>query len=410
MFKVTSHDEPSIKEAYKQTLSSLLSMFETAISDWSLSDNTTESSSIFEKDLQRLLAQSVFALEMIRPAAYEMLLISRDYRTPETGFWRLAGECWKFLRRHHEGILQNEGLGQRRHLKPDAYLAPCALVSEYLTPESTVNSKEEGVAPPQSDITLTYVDDVIEGISDEANESVRRVSSESFPRCIVSADLVEASRCLAGLITLTESQSFESLLTSVCFKRNQSTKRDLGLVILESILATNGLQDADKTDFRNLSLAFGETPLVLAVRARDPDVVMTLVRHGADVNRGWMGLENALQVLLFSPNQIFLGQQDTAAIEKCLSYLLMVMTTIDYEALTNREKEGYYGLHPDWRGALRSAMIDSWGTDSIPVPSLQHLCRCSVRTSMNHLGCQILEGLHQLPLPVQLKQFIQLVE
>lgn len=398
MLKVTNHDESSVKEAYKTTLSSLLSMFETSLSEWSPSDSAD--SLFFEKDLQRLLAESVFALEMIRPTAYEMLLSSRDYRTPETGFWRLAGECGKFLSRYHERIRLNEG-GLRTYFKPATHMAPDGLFSECLTPESIVSSEEKRVAPTQTDVTLTSIDDVIEGISDGVKESHRKDISDPV--------LVEASRCLAGLITLTESQSFELLLTSVCLKRSRRTKRDLGLAILESILATNGLQDADKTDFRNLSLAFGETPLVLAVRARDPDVVLALVRHGADVNRGWMGLENALQVLLFSPNLILLGPQDTAAIEKCLSYLLMVMPTIDFETLVSREREGYYALHPDWRGALRSAMEDAWGSDSIPVPSLQHLCRCTVRTSMNHLGCRIPEGLHQLPLPVQLKQFIQLV-
>src|SRR5688572_13165031 len=135
MLKVTSHDEGSVKEAYKTTLSSLLSMFETSFSDWSPSEGSD--SLVFEKDLQRLLAQSVFALEMIRPTAYEMLLSSRDYRTPETGFWRLAGECCKFLRRHHERILLNE-TGPRTYLKPDTQLGLNGRVSEYLTPESMV--------------------------------------------------------------------------------------------------------------------------------------------------------------------------------------------------------------------------------------------------------------------------------
>lgn len=385
----------ALKKTYERTLLSLLDTDGSAmLSSESIGCCGLESKR-FEKDLERLLRESDFALEMLEQFLMDDAATKHRKDSPNTGgFHRLMGECQKFLVRSRTVCFAHssdggESVGKtvdaagfrpenvNYNRKPD-YIERCRSIDD--------NGNE-----------LRYDDHA------RADGGVVRAKADNGK----AMDLVQAARCLAGLITMTESQSFESLLASVCFRRNRrTTNRPLGLLILESILATNGIQDA--ADLRNVRLGFGETPLVLAVRARDPDVVLSLLRHGADATRGWMGLANALEVLLFSPNQVFLEPYDIDAVERCLEYLLRVMPSVDMEALAAKEAGGYYALLPHWRRALPAAMERSWRSDSVPVPSLQHLCRCVVRQSMSYLGHRLPEGLHSLSLPLLIGQFLRI--
>lgn len=389
----SSINRTTLKKTYERTLLSLLDTDSSAMLSSDSAGCCGSESKRFEKDLERLLRESDFALEMLEQFLMDDAAATTKHRkkdSPNTGgFYRLMSECQKFLVRSRTVCYPNspdggESVGKmvdaaagfrpenvNYNRKPD-YIERCRSMD--------ANGNELG-----------YDDHVTVRADDDGK----------------AMDLVQAARCLAGLITMTESQSFESLLASVCFRRNRrTTNRPLGLLILESILATNGIQDA--ADLRNLRLGFGETPLVLAVRARDPDVVLSLLRHGADATRGWMGLANALEVLLFSPNQVFLEPYDIDAVERCLEYLLRVMPSVDVEALAAKEASGYYALLPHWRRALPAAMERSWRSDSIPVPSLQHLCRCVVRQSMGYLGHRLPEGLHSLSLPLVIGQFLRI--
>lgn len=354
-------------------------------------------SMLFEKDLWRLLSEGDFALEMLEQFLLDDATKHRN-DPPNTGFHRLMSECQKFLVRSRTTCFPLPGAGES--------------VSKMIDHPEDIHRKPENSEKCRSvddddkdrielryDDHVTVYDDHVTVLADDDVKAKADGGGKAM-------DLVQAARCLAGLITMTETQSFESLLASVCFRRNRQTNRPLGLLILESILATNGIQNA--ADLRNLRLGFGETPLVMAVRARDSDVVLSLLRHGADTTRGWMGLANALEVLLFSPNQVFLEPHDIDAVERCLEYLLLAISSVDLEALAGKEASGYYALLPHWRRALPAAMERSWRSDSIPVPSLQHLCRCVVRQSMSYLGHRLPEGLQSLSLPLVIRQFLRI--
>jgi len=208
-----------------------------------------------------------------------------------------------------------------------------------------------------------------------------------------------------GSVILSECQSFEHLLTALCMKRPRLASREMELTILEVVLATDGLRM--RRDIVNMKLTFGDTPIIQAVRARNYDVIRLLLRHGADVNEGWLEFQNSLEVLLFSPTQRYISISDVQAIEQCLPLLLTVIERINLSRLEDFERKMYFPLHPNWKDALKAAMRVAWESSSTGVPSLRHLCRCTIRTSVKPAS-RMFDRLLTLPLPTIIKQYLRL--
>ncbi|XP_063780761.1 ankyrin repeat and SOCS box protein 10 isoform X5 [Pseudophryne corroboree] len=128
-----------------------------------------------------------------------------------------------------------------------------------------------------------------------------------------------------------------------------------------------------------------QSPLHLACKSANPQVVEMLLAHGAEVNTmsysGNTAMQNILQVT---------------------SYKLQNQPEVIVRALLN------HGAVRVWPGALikkHPRFFQSVFSLSRSPRSLQHLCRCALRY---HLEGRLAQSLPRLPLPPSLLQFLQL--
>lgn len=186
----------------------------------------------------------------------------------------------------------------------------------------------------------------------------------------------------------------------------------------------------------------GETPLTVAIKRRDPALVLTLLRYGADPfytpqSKGCdESMQNPAEQLVDDLNGLFLFKntgfsQETraklAAVEsqvwEILSYFRRAvpgipLTSTNHIITTSSEADSdiveyvddrflakqMYGIHPR---IAETIDIDFFK----PTYSLKHLSRCAIREHLkdNHSKVtSIPRGISMLPLPAQLKAYLDL--
>ncbi|KAM4705252.1 ankyrin repeat and SOCS box protein 10 [Rhinophrynus dorsalis] len=166
-----------------------------------------------------------------------------------------------------------------------------------------------------------------------------------------------------------------------------------------------------------------QSPLHLACKSANPQVVELLLRHGAEVNAmsysGNTAMHNILQVTAYKlenkPELIVRTLLNHGAIRvwpgallKVLQYCCSSPRTV--EVLLNtyshvKVTEEWAEVVPSEEQQKHSRFYQSVFSLSQSPRSLQHLCRCAVRS---HLEGRLPQTLSHLPLPLPLLHFLQL--
>ena len=159
-------------------------------------------------------------------------------------------------------------------------------------------------------------------------------------------------------------------------------------------------KDANQLRLMDYPLNYGESPLMSASRHRKPDVILTLLRHGAIIESNWMCYKSALEVLLLAPNLIYLNARELRNIELAAQYYARACTRINQDHIQNLIKEGYFPLHDRWQQLIPEARY------SQPC-SLRQICRIDIRKTLNR-KCELPHGIQLLPLPPILMEYLDL--
>ena len=148
-------------------------------------------------------------------------------------------------------------------------------------------------------------------------------------------------------------------------------------------------------------LVYGERPLMLAARHKQPDATLLLLRHGAEVHTTWLHFQSAVEVLLFAPNQTVLGPQAEILISHCIRLFLRAVNLIDRGRLKDLEEEGYYPLLDSWKDVIPTCYSES-------PRSLRHLCKLLIRNCLLESN-NLPTGIYQLPVPTPMKDYLDLL-
>ncbi len=152
--------------------------------------------------------------------------------------------------------------------------------------------------------------------------------------------------------------------------------------------------------FIDYPLNYGESPLMSASRHRNPDVILTLLRHGARIQSEWMCYQSALEVLLLAPSLIYLEPDELRSIEIASQYYVRACISIDKEHIEYLIKGGYVPLHGDWRQLIPADRF------SEPASLKQH-CRVMLRAHLSRKRA-LPDGIARLPLPPILQRHLDL--
>ena len=163
----------------------------------------------------------------------------------------------------------------------------------------------------------------------------------------------------------------------------------------------DGKEEVNQVRLIDYPLNYGESPLMSAARHRKPDVILTLLRHGATIESNWMCYKSALEVLLLAPNLIYLSSKDIQNIELSVQYFIRACTRIDKKHIQTLIEEGYSPLHDRWQHLLPEVRY------SKPC-SLKQACRGTIRDGLNNKS-QLPSGIDKLPLPALLKEYLDLL-
>ena len=190
----------------------------------------------------------------------------------------------------------------------------------------------------------------------------------------------------------------------------------------------------------------GTTPLAAAVQKRDPILVLTLLRYGADPFLSSddtsfdYRTQNPTEQVIDDLNGLFLFKNTDFSPEtraklateeskmwEILSYFRRAvpgipLTSTNHIVTTTSENEveqdcveyvddrclakQMYGIHPRIAETIDFDFFK-------PTLSLKHLCRCSIRDSLKKnrfIATSIPKGISALPLPTKLKRFLDLQE
>jgi hypothetical protein len=238
-----------------------------------------------------------------------------------------------------------------------------------------------------------------------------------------------AANVMAALIVYCQVQRFDGLLTAVCHRPQSSltTATISDLVVLRAVLDNipSGLVDVAVV---NRPMALGNRALCLASRARRPDVVAALLRHGADVTaRCEMGMQcDVVEALLVAPcqNADQMRQQLDADSERCLRLALAAANHLPFGRLESLVAAGYQPRCIDWRRVLVEQACRAWavtssgGTWPVVAPLLQ-LARCAIRSTVcgsalagvdsgSSATMGVARRIDRLPLPTSLKRYLLL--
>ena len=230
------------------------------------------------------------------------------------------------------------------------------------------------------------------------------------------------------LLHLNECGNFEDIFSEVCSPVNGITKigsRSLDSYQLEEyykksldnftyylkhtstfhVTFPRDVNITHQTSYRFIDypLRYGESPLMLASRYRRHDTVLLLLRHGATIagNYNWLKYQSAIEGLLMAPNLIYLEDQDLVNIELCLQYYIRASARINVNRLHALLADGYHALHDKWQQLIPESRY------SEPC-SLKQSCRVKIRQSINS-NRKLPYGIDSLPLPVLLKQYLDLM-
>ena len=163
----------------------------------------------------------------------------------------------------------------------------------------------------------------------------------------------------------------------------------------------DGKEEINQVRLIDYPLNYGESPLMSASRHRKPDVILALLRHGAIMESNWMCYRSAVEVLVLAPNLIYLSSQDVLNIEVAMRYFIRTCTNVNRKHIHTLIEEGYSPLHQRWQHLIPEARY------SQPC-SLKQTCRVSIRNALNQ-NSQLPYGIENLPLPVILKEYLDLL-
>ena len=163
----------------------------------------------------------------------------------------------------------------------------------------------------------------------------------------------------------------------------------------------DGKEEVNHVKLIDYPLNYGESPLMSGARHRKPDVILTLLRHGAVIESNWMCYKSALEVLLLAPNLIYLSSKDLLNIELSTQYFVRATTRIDKKHIDILIEEGYSALYDRWQQLIPEVRY------SQPCSLLQ-ACRVNIRKVLNG-NCQLPCGIDHLPLPAILKEYLDLL-
>ena len=202
--------------------------------------------------------------------------------------------------------------------------------------------------------------------------------------------------------------SFQDIFNGLCGSNNHLNSPSKGRVsqcrqmhtMLHYGLNVDVTFRSKRTRFINAPMMYGETALVLASRNRRPDVILLLLRHGADVTTSWLCYENALEVLLFAPTKQFVCEEEKRKIEESVEYYLRAMKRVNFKRLETLREDGYTQLHERWTDLVPLDYVKH------PAP-LGHLARCSIREALDQ-NRKLPSAISQLPVPNRLKNYIDL--
>ena len=164
----------------------------------------------------------------------------------------------------------------------------------------------------------------------------------------------------------------------------------------------DGKEEINQVRLIDYPLNYGESPLMSASRHRKPDVILALLRHGAIMESNWMCYRSAVEVLILAPNLIYLSSQDVLNIEVAMQYFLRACTSVNRKHIHTLNEEGYSPLHQRWQHLIPEARYAQ------PC-SLKQTCRVNIRNALNQ-NSQLPYGIENLPLPVILKEYLDLLQ
>ena len=150
----------------------------------------------------------------------------------------------------------------------------------------------------------------------------------------------------------------------------------------------------------DMTLGFGETPLIIAARARRADTIAVLLRHGARLDVKWLSYENCLELLLFSVTLKFYDERTLGEIRRCVPLVLESMTVVGVNRLAALAHD-YYPIFKQWEQVLADY------SDVSTAPSLKQLCKVRVRQLLTR-NWAMPRGIESLPLPRLVKQDLQI--
>ncbi|XP_055324775.1 uncharacterized protein LOC129579131 [Sitodiplosis mosellana] len=146
------------------------------------------------------------------------------------------------------------------------------------------------------------------------------------------------------------------------------------------------------------------SPMRVALQASSPDLLLTLLRYGANVNPkdgGMMPIVAILDKLVGSP------ECTQIHVETCLKILLKTVPTIEmpYKPFTFEHRKGMFIQKYEVlfeRGCIKQEQV-------FGVMDLKHLCRCTIRENLR-ANYQLPSGINMLKVPKSLKCYIDLMD
>ncbi|XP_063704655.1 uncharacterized protein LOC134834058 [Culicoides brevitarsis] len=147
------------------------------------------------------------------------------------------------------------------------------------------------------------------------------------------------------------------------------------------------------------------SPLRVTLQASAPDILMILLRYGASPNPFDDGLPPV--IALFDKLIEYQDRRYPYQLDACLRLLLKTLSFVEmpfkplmYDARKEMFLDKYEQL-------LQDKLLDA--NLIFGVPSLKHLCRCTIRERLNE-NCQLPKGIKELKIPGKLRRYIDLME
>ncbi|XP_031631676.1 uncharacterized protein LOC116345971 isoform X2 [Contarinia nasturtii] len=145
------------------------------------------------------------------------------------------------------------------------------------------------------------------------------------------------------------------------------------------------------------------SPMRVALQASSPDLLLTLLRYGANSNPKDGGMMPIIAIL----DKLVEAPSTQIHVETCLKILLKTVPAIEmpYKPFTFEHRKGIFIEKYEIlfeRGCIKQQQV-------FGVMDLKHLCRCTIRENLR-TNYQLPSGINMLKVPKSLKCYIDLMD